>query len=374
MADEAYLVSDPTRREIERVIRERPADGAGPVLANPLPLPLLKVIAGAATAYGNLARVETFDDTTGAYADVSATSVRVVNHNSYNFGGTAPSYATGIYTVGRFLGYNPSGEACYEGGWGPAAYNAPGVIGWGAFGDQYIGGGDDGLSRGLGGWQSPYVKQLTYLSLSGSPNSAQGFDASEVILSASRFVNGLGRSGDWSGLHVRSGDRVSGPYTSVTALGVNLADSTGGSTSYGRIQYMPNGANAGAAEPSLVFGVSATGADDWIAAMGINRGSGAIFGSFPTGGASGGELWVRGLIGCLSGYTVWDAGSGTVKQGQSGTVMGIQFLGGLKVGGSASVSVAEGGTGNTALTSGQLLMGNGTGAVQMVDTLLGGTF
>ena len=78
-------------------------------------------------------------------------------------------------------------------------------------------------------------------------------------------------------------------------------------------------------------------------------------------------LWVPGRVVANSGYSSQelDLGVVTMYDGQTATVIGMKFVGGLYISGSPTFpfSVSQGGTGATTFTAGQLIAGNGTSAL-----------
>lgn len=250
-------------------------------------------------------------------------------------------------------------------------YAVTGIIN--GFGDQYIGGSTTG-----GGLQ--HVRQLHYLSFSGAAGAKQGFDASEVIMDALQ-TNGYAYTGDWNGLHVRTGDRQTGLHQNTTVHAINIFGNGYSVTDmkYSRIEHRDYSTYSGFLFRSSDANNGAN--HTYLAALGTAAGGGGIA-NLTTGltgftGTLNAQLWVYGTIGCNFAYgTTGDIGAGLqALSGGSADVYGMKFRNGLYInGGSGTVPVGSGGTGRSTLTAGQLLMGDGTDPVVSVDSISGGTF
>jgi len=106
-----FLVSDSTRVKLEDLIRDRgnaPGASGRPPSNLPPGVQLLCVQAGASNTFGYPARIQKWDNATGANSDLNTTEVRVKDANGN-------ALAAGDYVVARSRGINSSGVACFIG-------------------------------------------------------------------------------------------------------------------------------------------------------------------------------------------------------------------------------------------------------------------
>lgn len=136
------VVGERTRQQLVEVLRKptvRPIAGIGshdPATVTQV----LQITSGAANAFGKPARIQKWHSGTGDLSDLSATDVRVIDHNGREL-------AEGDYVNARFLGFNDDAVGCYSAV--PASLSPP-------FAVVSQGGGASGFSLAFGGMVGGY--------------------------------------------------------------------------------------------------------------------------------------------------------------------------------------------------------------------------